>query len=312
MALKDSSKLAVGVKYGGSVTSSNLVDVDSETRISFDTPTETVKKLNGKMGNSETIVNIEGTTGSVTISNTVRANDDTGLALDTLPECSDMYKACGLTETVDTATVGQETIIYTPSQSQPSDSEVAVWTDGSKRVLVGAVGDLSISGTIGERLKQSFAFSGFTTPSTTTEVQPSGEVGTTSPIVFKLIDTVTFTGVSYKAQSFEFKTSNSLSKIYAISTKQYDRTDFDATIDVTYFKENEDILTDFANGTKHSVNIKAGSVNGKSISLTAGQALVKNISEGTTEGKETITVTFSLQGDINGENQFALQYGYFA
>ncbi len=312
MPLYDSKKVVVAVKYGGTATGTNAVSVSNEDiRISPTVGTGNFKEMNGKLGNKKTWMNPDDTIGEITIESFLLGNDATGTALATAPLWDDIYKTCGL----DSTSVANTSITYTPSQSQPSDaSTVAVWRDGLKRVLTGAVGTLTISGNIGEPIKQSAVINGFTTITSVAEANPSAtSINETLLLVLKSIDTVTISGVAVKAQSFTLTQSNDNQKQYFVGYKDYERVDFDSTLEVTYLKENEDVYTAFAAGSTVPVTIKAGAVNGKKVQITCGQAVVDGTpTETSINGKEAFKVKYSLQGDATGEKQFQIKYGTIA
>ena len=312
MALYDSKKVVVAVKYGGTATGTDAVSVTNEdVRVKPTSGTGNFKELNGKLGNKTTWMNTDDTTGEITVESFLLGNDGTGLALATPPVWKEIYKTCGLAETIDAGL----SVAYTPSQSQPSDlSSVAIWRDGLKRVLTGAVGSLTITGNIGEPIKQSAVINGFTTIASTAEANPAAtSIDETLLLVLKSIDTVTVNGGAIKAQSFTLTQANDNQKQYFIGLKDYERVDFDSTLEVTYLKENEDVYTAFAAGSTVPVIIKAGATNGKKVQITCGQAVVDGTpTETSINGKEAFTVKYSLQGDATGENQFEIMYGTIA
>jgi len=169
---------------------------------------------------------------------------------------------------------------------------------------------LTVKGKVGEPLTQSVELSGFTTLTSTAEANPTSvPFNEALLLILKSTDTFTVTGTTYKAQDFTLTQGNDIQKLYAMSTKEYERVEFDSMLEMTYLKENETIYTDFANGTAHSIVIKAGAVNGKSVKITAAQAQVDSISESSINGKESVTVKFNLNGDATGENQFVILFG---
>jgi len=312
MALLDSRKVVVAVKYGGSVAGANAVSISNEeARLQPTAGKGDFKNLNGKLGNKITWVNDDDVTADgVALTSFLLGNDASGSALDTPPDWKEVYKVCGMSETIDSG-VGTESVTYTPSQSAPSTlSEVAVWRDGRKRVASGVIGSLTIAGQVGEPITQTAEISGFTTIAGVSEANPTAsEVDEDLLLILKSTDTMTFTGTAYKGQKFTLTQGNDISKFYGIGLKTFERYDFDSTLEVTYFKENENIYTDFANGTTHAVVIQAGSANGKAVKITAGQATVQDLQESSIDGKEAVTVTFNLKGDATGENQYSILFG---
>lgn len=313
MALKDSNKVVVAVKYGGAVAGADAVSIRNEdVRLNPEVASGSFKELNGKLGNKNVWKNTDDTTvNGATVEGYLLGNN-AGLSADndTPPVFAEFYKLCGLTETIDSG-IGTESVTYTPSQAVLSDlSEVAVWRDGSKRVLSGAIGTLEITAKVGEPIMQSVSLSGFTTLESVVEANPTAPATDESLIlIFKSTDTLTVGGATYKGQDFKLVQGNDIQKLYAIGTKDYERADFDSYIEITYLKENENIYADFANGTVHEIIARAGAVDGKSVKITASQATVESISESSINGKEAVTVKFSLNGDANGENQYKILFG---
>lgn len=309
MALYDSKKVVVAVKYGGTATGTDAISITNEDiRVSPKSGAGSFKELSGKLGNKTIWKNTDDTTADVTLEGFLLGNDASGTALATLPSWDGVYKVCGLDATV----VATTSVTYAPSQTQPSDlSTIAVWRDGLKRVSTGVVGTLTITGQIGEPIKQSAVISGFTTITSTAEANPTAL--STNPallLVLKSIDTMTIDGTAVKAQSFTLVQGNDNQKQYFIGVKDFDRVDFDSTLEVTYLKENEDVYTSFSAGTVVPIIIKAGNTNGKKVMITCSQAVVADTpTETSINGKEAFTVKYSLQGDVNGINQFQIKYG---
>lgn len=308
MSLFDTRKTVVAVKYGGTASGTDAIAISNEdVRLSPETATGSFRCINGMLGNKTSWLNSDDTSvNGATIECYLTGNDGTGLALTTAPDWADVYKICAMTETV-----GASGIAYTPSQTQPSDaSTVAIWRDGRKRVLTGALGTLTITGTVGEPVRQSVAVSGFTTITSTAEANPTAAcVDDELLLVLKSIDTFAIGASSIKAQSFTLTQGNDNQKLYFMGLKDYERVDFDSMLEVTYLKENEDIYTIFAAGTESSVVITIGATDGKAVKITCGQAVVETVTETSIQNKEAYTVRFNLKGNGSGVEQFKLEWG---
>lgn len=309
MGLLDSRKVVVAVKYGGAVAGTDAVSISNEeARLQPTAGKGSFKNLNGKLGNKIAWVNDDDvTTAGVPLTSFLTGNDATGLALDTLHNWDDIYKICGMEAVVDAGL----SVTYKPSQTAPSTlSQIAVWRDGLKRIAVGVIGSLTVEGTIGEPISQTAEISGFTDLVGATEANPTAsDINEDLLLVVKSTDTMTFTGTAYKGQKFTLTQGNDISKFYGFGLKTFERYDFDSTLEITYFKENENIYTDFANGTSHAIIIQAGSVNGKAVKISAPNAVVEDLSESSIDGKEAVTVKFNLKGDATGENQYSIIFG---
>jgi len=312
MALKDSRLVVVAAKYGGSVAGTDAVAISNEdVRLQPVMGKGEHKCLNGKLGNKTVWTNDNDVTVSAAaVTSFLTGNDSTGASLSDLPDWAELYEICGMTETVDSGV----SVTYEPSQAAVSTaSEVAIWRDGTKRVATGVVGTYTINGTIGEPLMQTVELSGFTTIEGSADSNPTAScIDEDLLLVLKSTDTMTFTSTAYKGQTFTFTQGNEISKIYGIGTKQFERFDFDSLLEVTYFKEDEDIYGDFADGTSHTIVIQAGTTNGKAMKFTAPVAVVQDLVESSIDGKEAVTVTFSLNGDSGGDDQWLITYGTMA
>jgi hypothetical protein len=309
MALLNSRKVVVAAKYGATAIGTDTIAISNEdVRLSPDVATGSFKCINGKLGNKTTWKNTDDVSvNGANVEGYLTGNDASGLDLDALPDWDDLYQICGLAKVV----VNGVSVTYKPSQTQPSDlSTVTVWRDGFKRSLTGVLGTLSISGAVGEPIKQTVALSGFTTIGSTGEANPTATcINDELLLVLKSTDTMTFSGTSYRGQNFTLTQGNDIQKLYFIDTKDFERVDFDSMLEITYLKENENIYTDFADGTEHNVVIQAGSVDGKAAKVVCGQAIVETITETSINQKEAVTVKFNLKGDATGENQFNLVFG---
>jgi len=318
MALYDSKKRIVAVKYNGTVAGTDAIDVSNEdVRINFEVQTGEFKRLNGILGSKETWQNTDNVTGSLTLECMVRGNDTTGLAYETVPQWSNVFQACSMTQTIDLTTPNQETVTYIPSQSQPLDSQAAVWVDGKKRVLTQAIGSLSMTGTKGEPLKMTASLTGYTTITETTQANPTANDDTNSLIILKSTDVLTVAGDSLKVDAFTFNQNNAMQYLYGIGIKDNDRTDFDATLELVFYKDTAytyDVYTQLAAGTSVAVAVVAGSASGKKLGFNAPAAIVQGSpKESVLNGKEAITVTLSLQSSAGtGVDNYSLVYGYFA
>lgn len=317
MALLDTRKRVVAISYGDAISGTPADDAIHNTstgaRANPTTATGSFKCLNGGLGAKTTWRNTDDVTAEVAIECYVEGNDTTGLALETLPDWSEVYEVCGMLETVDTSTSGEETVTYSPMPTQPSgDSQAAVWADGYKRVVTGIVGNYEMRGTVGEPIQQTATIMGFTSIQSTAQANPAG--GCVDPeglIVLKSTDTFTIDGDPYKIRSFAFNSGNQIEKYYAINKKSYERNDFDATLEVTFLKEEEGIYATFEAGSKVPVNLVAGGADGKAVRVYAAQAEISNISEGEYQNKETITLTFSLQPSSGtAYDNYAIIFGF--
>lgn len=316
MSLYDSKKKVVAVKHDGNVTSDDVVYNTEGTQVQPSMKTGSYQSFDGGQGSKSTWRNSDQVTcEGVTVKSYIEANDTTGVALDTLPSWSEVFKTCALEETVDTSTPGSEFIVYSPLATALSNaSQVAVWTDGNKDLISGIVGNYKVNGVVGEPIMQEVAYTGYTALVPTVDSNPSGaSVPSETLIILKSTDTVTIDGVSYRVQSFDFDQGNKIENFYALGLKQYDKVDFEAVLNVTMFREDNVLIEAFQTGERVPVVINAGSVNGKSFQFTASQAEIEEASRGTSQDKETLTIKFSLQPSSGiAYDHYEMRYGFIA
>jgi len=312
----NSRKKVVAVKYGAVVANTDVVYNTEGIQVQPKMQTGNYKSMDGGEGSKSTWRNDDSITcEGVTIKSYIEANDITGAALATVPSWTNVLRTCALKETIDVTTIGSEFIVYSPLDTVLSPaSEVAIWTDGEKDLITGVVGNYKISGTVGEPVMHEVSYSGYTDLVPTADPNPAAAgVPSDTLILLKSTDTVTISGVAYKVQSFEFDQGNQTEDFYAIGLKQYDKVDFDATLSVTFYREDTVMFSAYKTGTKVPVVIQAGSVNGKSVKISALQAEIEEASRGTDKERETVTVKFSLQPTTGtAYDQYAIRYGFLA
>ena len=314
MALLDSTKRIVAVKYGGTVSGTDAIEVSNEdVRIAFEIQNGEYKRLNGVKGSKDTWQNDDNVTGTLALECMLRGNDSTGLALQTAPKWSGVLKLCSMTETI-TGTGATGKVVYTPSQTQPTDSQAAVWVDGRKRVLSQALGSLTMTGTKGEPAKMSASLTGYTTVAETVEVNPTATADANSLLIVKSIDTLTVSGQAMKVDAFTFTQNAKNEMLYGINIKDNDNNDFDATLELVFYKDTAytyDVYSQLIAGTSVAVSIQIGTVAGKSIKFDAPKAIVQGSpTESSLNGKEAVTVTYSLQSSNGtGTDNYSLTYG---
>ncbi len=115
MALYDSKKVVVAVKYGGTASGTDAVSVANEdVRVIPTSGSGSFKELNGKLGNKTTWMNTDDTTGEVTVEGFLLGNDGTGAALDTPPVWDDIYKMVSIASFSFIAVLGNLIQEYLP------------------------------------------------------------------------------------------------------------------------------------------------------------------------------------------------------
>jgi hypothetical protein len=320
MATYDSKKTIVLAKYGAATTSADVVDIlnPEQTFVSKTVSGGKYKPATGAKGSQESWANTDNITGSVSLSCYLKANDSGATALDTPPGLSDIFQICCMTETIDSTTPSQETVTYTMNNGAPSAlSEVIVYNDGKKDTFTNPLGDLTVTFTAGETIDVSATITGFTNAAPVAEANPSYVADTEPLIIAKSTDNVSINGVARCAQSVVFKTNNMNNPRYCIGSKAHDNTDFEPTIEVSWFDDSahsDDIWTLLTNDTEFVFLATCGASSGSKAELKAYAAKVDPTTTPTrsdVNGKILYTATLFCKNDGSG-NIVDLKYGYFA
>ena len=256
---------------------------------------------NGATGNNQTQTIPDLTTTDFTVEVVAR----TGGAGDTPPAYAELLKACGLDEVVDT---DNHTTTYTPSTAFVTGKAKA-YIDGSVRVVTGVVGDLTLSGKVGELAKYSFAMKGFTTLESAAEDNPAVTVDTNLNLKVENATVITVGGDAIPLTSFEFKTGNQINETNAVGQNEFYISDIKPTINVKAVKTKgvETHWADLNANTIKEVKVTLGTEDGNNFTLTASYCNPTNASDSDESGKLVYDETFECQSSAGYDN-FSIVY----
>ena len=279
------------------VTTTGLVFVNSKIKSG-----DYADMGNGMMGAKKTFIDGQWVTAEFDIPVQMKKASGLGVA----PSLSQMFKICGLAETITASTK----VEYKPGGAVNGSGQVKVFTDGYSKALTGVASNLKISGKIGEPLSATFSVKGFVGASAAVlEANPTVTLDTgVAPIVSK-ITVLTVGGTSIQADSFDFDLGNMIQDVYAIGMSQYYFQDFDPTLTIDAIKvkgTDEQTWTDFANGAVKAVLIQVG-VAGSMIELSIPYAILKDVSESDSNGMVKLSRTFRAQASVGNDN-FTITY----
>ncbi|MDP3267390.1 MAG: hypothetical protein Q8M39_11245 [Sulfuricurvum sp.] len=221
-------------------------------------------------------------------------------ALGTAPSIDEMFKMCGLDETIVAAT----SVAYAPGGTAGT-GQIKVYTDGYVRALSGVAGSFKISGKVGEPLSATFSVKGFlASAEATAEANPTVTLDTnTAPVVTK-VTVLTVGGTELNADSFDLDSGIQIKELYAMNIAEYYVDDFDPSITVSAVKikgTDEAAWADFTAGTIRAIIVQVG-VAGAMIELSIPYAMLKDVSEADDNGNVKITRTFRAQASAGNDN----------
>jgi hypothetical protein len=307
MAKQNAKKSVVLFKYNGSPTAANALTLVNTPFLSPDVKSQDYSETgSGNLGQAKSYVDEHNTTVSFDLEAFLKTNNKAGDDLDTPPAISNLFKACGLTETPTTDT----DVIYTPNHDYVEGSQALVYLDGYKREVIGAVANLKISGTVGEVAKAIFTVSGFTTPEAQAQPNPTVTLDTEALLIVSKVSAITYGGTALNIESFDFDLGNVINQNYTTGLSEFVRTDFDPMITLNGIKTkgDESGWTELVADSVKEIKIVLGSGPGKQFTLIASQAKTKEMSESDKEGIVNFSRTFRCQGDASGNNHFSMKY----
>ena len=250
---------------------------------------------NGLLGNEKTIVNNDYVTADFTVDVNAKGSGSAGSA----PKYAELFKLCGLDETIDSDT----SATYTPASSFVQGTALA-YMDGAKREVTGIAGTFTFGGNIGEIPKFSFSLKGFTTLDETAEENPSVTLDSADNLVIKSITAITVGGTEIDLESFTFDMGVDIQEAYALNKKEFYISDYKPTMKVTAIKTkgNSAHWTELNNNTKKAVVVTLGDTDGNIIELSAPYCSPSDASESDNNGIVKYDRTWACENSAGGDN----------
>ena len=301
--LQLTNKQTLLAKFGGVPVAADVITLSEVAFVSVNVKTGSVKQVgNGTFGSEKGYTVADMTTAEITANATLSPTADG----DTPPELSDMFRACGLVETVDV--VGHKTT-YAPFAGMVDFMTLINYLDGEKRTITGAVGNMTMNFTVGELAKVSFAMQGFTDAEPTVEANPAVTLDANGKFVVDSVQAVTLTGATINMESADFDLGNVIHPTYAIAKKEHNIVDLVPTIKVKDIKQKDVTThwTDIKNGALKAFIIVL--TNGaRKFTLTAPYCAYSAMNEGDSNGSVSIDRTFRCEASVAGGDNFEMKY----
>lgn len=315
-------KTALFLKSGAVLPTApaNYLEVEEAIAITPDIPIEEFKRINGRLGSNDSYSDTCHSTISQTISHKMRFQNAGATALDTLPEYTDLLKIGGFDVTVDTATAGQETVIFTNTQT-PVLGSALVYLDGYKHSMTGSIAcDLTFNFPIGKASTISASVSAFLDNEgiATTEAIPdvSGVQSTESCMQVTCADIFTTDGTSVTADNISIAMGADIQEFYGMNLKEFQLSDYMIKVTADFHPENanyNDAVTKLGSGTTEALQIKLGTVDGV---LTSGKSVLIDCPLGKvntfTDSVDKDTLKRSITWLLTGTEQISIKHGYYA
>jgi len=301
MAKRLTEKQVLLAKVGSTPDATNVVDLDSAFIPSLSGKTGEFKQLDGGMGGTQGYTVDDYLSVSGTLSCNLRGNGGG----ETIPKISEMLKMCGLDEVADS---DNHKVTYTPNDTEIANGSVLFYLDGEKREFSGASANLKLDFEVGTIAKTSFDISGFSSLSSA-EDNPAVTLDSNDVFIVKSISAVTLSGGTLNLKKASFDMGNQMQEIYAISQKEFYRSDYKPTITLedNAIKGDTSHWDDFLNGNLKSISILLTSKSGNTFTFTADNCRYTEVSESDDSGKVGLSRKFSLEKNGSTPN-FSIVY----
>ena len=315
----NTKKTALFLKSGSvlPVAPANFLEVEEEVLISPDIPIEEFKRINSLLGSNDSYANTDFIKFSRSVSTKMRFQDSSGLALDTLPEYSELLKLGGFDETVDT-TPGEETVTYTNSQT-PTVGSLVAYIDGYKHEAAGSVAaDVTFNFPIGKAATISASLSGYLDNKgiAIAEATPAVTLNPESVLLVGKADIMTAGGVALTPDNITIAMGADIQEFQGMGLAEFQMQDYKIMVTADFFPSNgsyNTAATKLGADTVEALVIKLGTtagtlVNGKSIQIDCGFGKASTFSDTT----ENSSVKRSFSWLLQSENQISIKHGFFA
>lgn len=260
---------------------------------------ETKDVGNGQAGNTKSQTITDWTTAEFNVDVGAR----TGGELGTPPAYGELFKMCGLTETITETT----DVTYTPGTLTPGYAKA--YLDGAVRTVTGVAADFTFGGNVGDIAKFTFSLKGFTDLSETVEANPAVALDANEKLIIESVSAITVSGSTVNMKSFEFSLGNEINEIYAIGRKEYYISDFKSSIKISAVKTkgNATHWSDLSANTIKEVKVVLGSIAGNIITFTAPYCNPNDVSESDSNGMVVYDNVWGCEASAGGDN-FSIVY----
>lgn len=301
MAKQITSKNSFLINSSATPTASDIITTNEFVFVNPKAKTiETQDMGNGELGNVKSVTIADWTTAEFDVNINVKPSGTAGTA----PSYAALFKACGLTENIDTT---NNIVTYAPGGTPAGFAKNYI--DGSVRSITGIAGDFKLSGSVGEIAKFTFSLKGFSDLAETAEANPTVTLDANPNLVVTSATAITVGGGTINLQEFEFSMGNEIQESYGIGVKEFYISDFKPTITVKAIKTkgNATHWDDLKNNTLKEVKVILGSGAGNTITFTASYCNPNDVSESDDSGEVVYNQTWICQSTVGNDN-FSIVY----
>jgi len=328
MALVNTKKSALFVAQGATLPTppTGFVETTDPVLIVPEFAKVDINRLTGQMNTKTSVIDTCRTKTSFSASQIMRTSDKSGAALDTPPNFGLLLKCGGFDETIDTTTVGEETVTYTNKTDFVPKVSAVAYVDGNKFTMTDSLScGVEIDLNVGEPAKITNNFSGYMDSAIPVqETNPIVTLTDETALVVSCADLVTYDGTCLPLESVKIKTNPEIQDIYTLGgqtcgIKSNFVSDYALELEATFYVDSSEYgrePTMINAGEVKEIVVKIGlddqsqEVNGKSVVFTANMSKAITYSDSSDKDSLKRVVTYRLMdGTVPA---LSIKNGFFA
>jgi len=321
MAFLNTKRSALFLLAGSTlpVPPANFLEVNDEFVINPNPTTEEFNRISSLLGGTDSYADTCHVTFSQNFSHYMRTNDKGGAALDTPPPCAELFKVCGLDETVTAGT----NVSYTNSQS-PQVGSAVFNIDGKQFEGKGSVvGDATFEFEIGKPAVFSANLSGFLDNEgiPTDVAAPAITLSDEDLLMMTCTDIFLEDGTQLNCDKITIAMGAQISEKYALGIKTNQMTDYVIKVTADFFVDSanyKDAQNKLINQSVEAIEIKlntdtSGALqNGKSLDITLGKCKVSTYQDSVQDSTVKRSMTWLARPATTAGDNIVFKYGTFA
>jgi len=321
MAYLNTKRSALFLKAGATlpVPPSDFLEVNNEFVINPNPTVEEFNRISSLLGGTDVYADTCHVTFSQSFTHLMRTNDKAGTALDAVPEASELFKVCGLDETVSAGTG----VKYINSQS-PQVGSAVFNIDGKQFESKGSVvGDATFEFEIGKPAKVSANLQGFLENEgiPTDVTPPSVPLNVEDLLMMTCTDIFLEDGTALQCDKITIAMGAEISEKYALGVKTNQMTDYVIKVTADFFVDSvnyADAQTKLINQAVESIVISlntdaSGALqDGKSLKITMGACKVADYNDDTEDSTVKRSQTWLARPSTASGENIVFEYGTFA
>jgi len=321
MAYLNTKRSALFLKEGATlpVPPANFLELTDEFVVNPNPTVEEFNRVSAMLGGTDSYADTCHVTLSQSISHMMRTNDKGGTALDTVPECAELFKVCAFDEVVSAGTG----VTYTNSQA-PKKGSAVLNIDGKQFTSTDSiVGNATFTFEIGKPARFDATLSGFLDNEgiPTDQAAPSTTLSTEDLLMMTCTDIFLADGTKLQCDAITIEMGAQVGEKYALEVKEYQITDYIIKLTASFFVDSanyKDAQQKLIDQDVDAIEIKLNTdasgalVDGKSLQIRAGSAKASSYQDSVQDSTVKRSMTWLLRPTGSTGKNLEFTYGTFA